>query len=61
MTAVLQRSILSFLPLNVSRDLSVHLYSTLLNETPMFNNLSESLVLQLCQCIVRHHAPRTAF
>jgi hypothetical protein len=46
-----ERSILSFLPLSVSRDLSVHLYGTVLRETPLFAAVGDALLLALCQAM----------
>ena len=47
-----EQEILSYLPLSVSRDLSIHLYAAIICESPLFANLSTELVQRLCQVIV---------
>ena len=47
-----EQEILSYLPLSVSRDLSIHLYAAIICESPLFANLSTELMQRLCQVIV---------
>lgn len=46
-----EHRILSYLPLGVSRDLSMQLYETILGESPLFANLGPELMLRICQAV----------
>ncbi len=47
-----EHQILSYLPLGVSRDLSMQLYETILGESPLFANLGPELMLRVCQAVI---------
>jgi hypothetical protein len=47
-----EKKILSYLPLGVSRDLSMQLYETILGESPIFANLGPELMLRICQSVI---------
>ena len=47
-----EREVLSYLPLDVSRDLSLHLYAAIMSESPLFSNLGTELMLRLCQIVI---------
>ena len=47
-----EKQVLSYLPLDVSRELSVHLYAAIIGESPLFSNLGDELMLRLCQSVI---------
>ena len=47
-----EKQVLSYLPLDVSRDLSLHLYAAIMTETPLFAKLGTELMLRLCQIVI---------
>lgn len=47
-----EKQVLSYLPLSVSRDLSLHLYAAIMNENPLFSNLGNEVMLSLCQSLI---------
>eukprot|EP01043_Picozoa_sp_COSAG02_P119272 COSAG02_NODE_55925_length_288_cov_0.624339_1_plen_84_part_01 len=58
-----EHRILSYLPLGVSRDLSMQLYETILGESPLFANLGPVVILRICQAVtpVRATAGQTVY